>query len=163
MDGPYALLVEKLDIQLTGYLASDAQMLIKATLADLAERYGGEGDETPIEAAEFEPPHGAFFVAYLDGEPVGCGGWRSYGEDGTAAEIKRLYTAPATRGRGIARATLGAIEESAKESGRPGIVLVTGDRQPEAIKLYESAGYRRIPNFGFYRDYEDCICFGRDV
>lgn len=156
--------MEEIQIQRTGYLAPDAQLLIKAAMADLAERYGdGEGDATPVEAAEFEPPHGAFFVAYLGARPVACGGWRSHGEDGAVAEIKRMYTAPVARRRGLARAVLTRVEESAREHGRRRIVLETGDRQPEAIKLYESAGYRRIPNFGYYRDHPGCISLGREL
>jgi GNAT superfamily N-acetyltransferase len=156
--------VERLDIRRTGYLAPDAQLLVKAAMADLAERYGdGEGDATPVDPADFEPPNGCFFVAYLDGEPVACGAWRSHGEDGTTAEIKRMYTAPHVRGRGLARAVLGTVERSAREHGRRRAVLETGDRQQEAIRLYESVGYRRIPNFGYYRDHPGCISLGRDL
>jgi GNAT superfamily N-acetyltransferase len=164
--------VKEIEIRRTGYLAPDAQVLIKAALADLGERYGGgEGDGTPVEPAQFEPPDGAFFVAYLvvgTGEvagdrPVACGAWRSHDGDRTTAEIKRMYTVPAARGRGLARAVLAAVEESARENGRRAVVLETGDRQPEAIKLYESAGYRRIPNFGFYADHPGCVSLGREL
>jgi GNAT superfamily N-acetyltransferase len=156
--------VEEIEIRRTGYLAPVAQVLIKAALADLGERYGGgEGDGTPVEPAQFEPPDGAFFVAYLDTRPVACGAWRSHGGDGTTAEIKRMYTVPAARGRGLARAILATVERSAREHGRRAIVLETGDRQPEAIKLYESAGYRRIPNFGFYADHPGCVSLGRQL
>jgi GNAT superfamily N-acetyltransferase len=156
--------VEKIEIRRTGYLAPDAQLLINAALADLGGRYDdGEGDATPVQPAEFEPPRGAFFVAYLAGEPVACGAWRSHREDGAVAEIKRMFTAPSARGRGQARRVLAAVEDSAREHGRRRIVLETGDRQPEAIKLYESAGYQRIPNFGFYRDHPGCVSLGRDL
>jgi GNAT superfamily N-acetyltransferase len=153
-----------IEIRRAGYLAPDAQRLISAALADLAERYGdGEGDATPVDPAQFEPPHGAFFVAYLDGVPVAAGAWRSHGDDGTVAEIKRMYTAPAARGRGLARAVLAAVEDSARRHGRRQIVLETGDRQPEAIRLYESAGYRRIPNFGYYAGHPGCVSLGREL
>ncbi|MGS2614751.1 GNAT family N-acetyltransferase [Micromonospora sp. LZ34] len=138
-----------------------AQRLIRDALADLGARYGGSGDDTPVDAAEFEPPNGAFLIAMLDGEPVGCGGWRSHGE-GTA-ELKRMYTAPATRGRGVARAVLAAVERSAREQGRKRMILECGDKQPEAIAMYSSAGYQRIPNFGFYKDAPGCLSFGRTL
>jgi GNAT superfamily N-acetyltransferase len=137
--------------------------LVAAALVDLGERYGGSGDGTPIEAVEFDPPEGAFLVAYLDGQPVACGGWRSHERRNEVAEIKRMYTVPGARGRGIARAMLAAVENSARSYGRSRIILETGDRQPEAISLYESAGYERIPNFGFYRFEEGCVSFGRNL
>ncbi|MFI7605557.1 GNAT family N-acetyltransferase [Micromonospora sp. NPDC049366] len=140
-----------------------AQRLIRDALADLGARYGGSGDETPVDPAEFAPPVGAFLVAHLDGEPIGCGGWRSHGAAGDTAELKRMYTAPAARGRGVARAVLAAVERSAREHGRKRMILECGDRQPEAIAMYTSAGYERIPNFGFYKDAPGCISFGRTL
>jgi len=138
-----------------------AQRLIAATLADLAERYGGDGDATPVDPAQFDRPHGIFLLAWLDGVAVGCGAWRSSGEDD--AEIKRMYTAPGARGRGVARAVLGALEATAREAGKRRMILETGDKQPEAIGLYESAGYLQIPNFGYYKDAPGSVCFGREL
>ncbi|GAA4728057.1 hypothetical protein [Phytohabitans rumicis] len=43
------------------------------------------------------------------------------------------------------------------------MALETGGRQPEAIELYLSAGYRRIPDFGHYRDEPDVRSFGKDL
>ncbi|TDC36744.1 GNAT family N-acetyltransferase [Micromonospora sp. KC213] len=151
--------MSQLDIRPLAFDSPVAQSLIRATLADLAQRYGGNGDDTPVHAAEFVPPRGAFLVAYLDGRPVGCGGWRGHGDD--TAELKRMYTDPAARGRGVARAVLAAVEESARYHGRKRIVLECGDKQPEAIALYTSAGYEPIPNFGFYADEPGCLSFGR--
>ncbi|MGN9911569.1 GNAT family N-acetyltransferase [Phytohabitans sp. LJ34] len=156
--------MEKIDIRPVGYLDPDAQALVAAALADLRERYDdGDGDATPIDPTDFDPPHGAFLVAYLDGEPVASGAWRGHGTDGTTAEVKRMYTAPAARGRGIARAVLAEVERSARASGRSRIVLETGGRQPEAIQLYLTAGYSRIADFGFYKDEPDVRSFGKDL
>ncbi|MGC9666294.1 GNAT family N-acetyltransferase [Planosporangium sp. 12N6] len=138
-----------------------ARTLVAAALADLGARYGGSGDETPVHPDEFAPPAGNFLVAWVDGVPAGCGGWRTLADDDAVAEIKRMYTAPEWRGRGVASAVLRAIEESAREAGKKRTVLETGDRQPEAIALYRRLGYERIPNFGFYKDSPDCLSFGR--
>lgn len=153
--------VNEFEIRLANFDSPDARGLIRAALADLAGRYGGEGDQTPIDAAEFVPPAGAFLVAYLGGRPVGCGGWRSHGEAGETAELKRMYTDPTVRGRGVARRVLAAVERSAREYGRKRLILECGDRQPEAIALYEASGYQRIENFGFYRDEPGCVSYGR--
>lgn len=176
--------MDEIEIRLASYDSPDAQRLIGAALSDLAARYGGEGDETPVAAAEFEPPSGAFLIAYLAGKPVGCGAWRSHddvAEPGAAseaiaaggtgaasgaggtAELKRMYTVPEARGRGVARRVLAAVERSAREQGRKRLILECGVQQPEAIALYEASGYQRIPNFGFYRDSPDCLSYGRTL
>ncbi len=138
-----------------------AQRLVSAAMADLGVRYGGSGDDTPVDAAEFVPPAGVFLVGYLDEEPVGCGGWRSHGESGDTAELKRMYTVPAARGRGVARTILAAVERSAREYGRERIILECGDQQPEAVAMYKSQGYQLIDNFGFYREAPGVLSFGR--
>ncbi|HEY8471300.1 MAG TPA: GNAT family N-acetyltransferase [Natronosporangium sp.] len=140
-----------------------AQALVAAAMDDLRSRYGGEGDETPVSASDFEPPNGAFLVAYLDGEPVACAGWRSHGTDGKTAELKRMFTLPAARRRGIARRVLAAVEESARSYGRTRMILETGGLQPEAIKLYQSNGYECIEHFGYYKDAPDVVSLGRDL
>lgn len=145
--------------------------LVAAIMAELNQRYGGDGDgdQTPVEAVEFDPPEGLFLVAWRDGEPVGCGGWRTlshFSEPGIpedVAEIKRMYTAPAARKSGVAAALLSALEKSAREGGMRRVVLETGLPQPEAIALYEKAGYTRIPNYGHYRDDPLCVSYGRDL
>ena len=140
--------------------------LLVEVLDELAQRYGGNGDDTPVAADDFTAPNGAFFVAsgstasgWASGlasgsdsggaRLIGCAGWRRHGED---AELKRMFTTKAARGRGLARRLLATVEESARGAGFRRLILETGERQPEAIALYRSAGYVRIDNFGFYKD-----------
>jgi GNAT superfamily N-acetyltransferase len=136
------------------------QKLVAEAMAELSARYGGSGDDTPVMLTDFDPPGGRFLVADLDGEPVGCAGWRRHGND---AELKRMFTLDAARGRGVARRMLTAIEESARAAGCARVILETGDRQPEAVALYESAGYRRIPDFGYYAGSEGVLSFAREL
>jgi len=164
--------VSDLEIKLTRFGAPAARTLVEAAQADLAARYG-TGDENPIEAIEFDPPEGCFLVAWLDGRPVACGGWRTLSHflevpDSTVtaedvAEIKRMYVAPPVRGTGVAAAVLAALEDSARSAGMRRLVLETGRRQPEAIRFYEKSGYERIANYGYYRDEPDCVSFARDL
>ncbi|GAA2334374.1 GNAT family N-acetyltransferase [Dactylosporangium salmoneum] len=155
--------MNEIDIRLTRYGSRVATELTTAALADLSARYGGDGDTTPIQPGEFDPPEGAFLVAYVDHEPVGCAGFRTFVEDETTAELKRMYVAPEFRGRGVAKALLLAIEGAAREAGRRRIWLETGTAQPEAIGLYERCGYIRIEDFGHYKGYPDVRSFGRDL
>jgi len=152
--------VSEIEIRTVRYGSPGTQRLVADALADLTARYGGSGDDTPVAAIEFEPPAGAFVVAYLNGVPVGCGGWRSHGE---VAELKRMYTVSWARGRGVGRAVLAAVERSARDHGRKRMILECGDRQPEAIAMYEACGYDRIVDFGFYRKHKGVRSYGRDL
>ena len=110
---------------------------------------------------EVAPGQGAFFVAYLGETPIGCGAVRRI-EDGTA-EIKRMYVAPGARGRGIGKQVLMELETEARRLGMRRLVLETGPRNPEAVTLYEHAGYARIPLFGEYVNSEFSICMAKDL
>jgi GNAT superfamily N-acetyltransferase len=134
----------------------DAQRLVAEVQQEYVRRYGGP-DETPLEPTMFDPPRGAFFVLCVEGEPVATGAWRLRGDVevfGTTAtaEVKRMYVAPAGRGRGLARRMLAHLEATAHAAGAEAAVLETGIAQPEAIALYESSGYVPVPGFGHYRD-----------
>lgn len=146
---------------------SDAALLVEEVQEEYTRRYGGR-DETPIDPTYFEEPAGAFFVGYLDGEPVVTGAWRrradvEYAGTRLSAEIKRMYVVPGARGRGLARTMLTHLEDTAREAGAEAMVLETGVRQPEAISLYESAGYSPVPGFGFYRDSPISRCFAKSL
>jgi GNAT superfamily N-acetyltransferase len=152
-----------LDIRTEGYASASAQLLIAEAMADLAERYGGEGDATAVHPEEFDAPNGAFLVAYFDGAPIGCGAWRTNAEEPGAAEIKRVFVRAEARQRGVAWALLRALEDSARAAGRTRAILETGTGQPEAIALYEKAGYVPIPDFGHYKGASGVRSFGRDL
>ncbi|SNT65282.1 Acetyltransferase (GNAT) family protein [Asanoa hainanensis] len=151
--------VEHLDIKRLPFTAPESVALVTELMIDLGARYGSSGDDTPVDPTDFSPPNGDFLVAFLDGEPVGCAGWRVHGAE--EAELKRMYTAPAGRRRGVAKAVLRAIEDSAREAGRKRLILETGDKQPEAIAFYVANGYERIPDFGYYRDSPGVRSYGR--
>jgi GNAT superfamily N-acetyltransferase len=163
--------VTDIEIRSTRYLAPAAQRMVAAALGDLSARYGGVGDDTPIDPMEFNPPEGGFFVAYRQGDPVGCAGWRSHEHldggsaagEAAVAELKRLYVAPDARGAGVASALVAAVEQAVVDRGRTRLILECGMRQPEAIALYEKLGYARIPDFGYYQGWEGVRSFGRDL
>ena len=101
-------------------------------------------------------------------DPVATGAWRrrtdvEVGGSRLTAEVKRMYVAPRARHRGLARQLLGHLERTAREAGAEVMVLETGERQPEAIALYESSGYVPIPGYGYYRDSPVNRCFARPL
>lgn len=77
-----------------------------------------------------------------------------------SAEIKRMYTRPGARGRKLGRAVLDGLTIWAREHGLEQVVLETGDLQAAAIGLYESAGFERIANFGYYVGIKNSWCYG---
>jgi GNAT superfamily N-acetyltransferase len=109
---------------------------------DYRERYGQPSKDVAKDY-DFAPPSGAFFVLVADdAETVAGGALRRLAEG--IGEIKRIWTAPAHRGRGYARGVLAALEDAAAGRGYRVLRLRTGARQPEAMELYRSAGYSRI-------------------
>jgi GNAT superfamily N-acetyltransferase len=78
-------------------------------------------------------------------------------------EVKRMYTLPEYRGKGIASIVLAELEKWAAELGYQKTVLETGKRQPEAIALYEKNNYRQIPNYGQYAGVENSVCFEKEL
>jgi ribosomal protein S18 acetylase RimI-like enzyme len=117
-----------------------------------------------VDPAEFAPPHGLFLVGVVDAVPLACGGWRVHEEPvggESTVEIKRMYVAAAARRRGLARLVLAELERSAARAGHRVVVLNTGYKQPEAVTLYESCGYREIPGYGIYRDMPGAFFYGK--
>lgn len=144
-----------MDLLRLSFTAPDVVTLVEEVQAEYTRRYGGP-DETPLDPTMFDPPQGAFFVGYRAGDPVAMGGWRFRGDVSAfgvspVAEIKRMYVAPRARRSGLARRLLDHLETTARDAGAGAMVLETGTEQPEAIALYESAGYTRVEGFGHYK------------
>jgi GNAT superfamily N-acetyltransferase len=155
-----------------------ATALVGALMVDLNERYAAWTDDwapeereerqassdaeylAEVTAEQVSAPLGAFVVAWLDGEPVACGALRPAGVAGEA-EVKRMYTAPAARRRGIGRLLLDRLEQRAADLGYGALRLETGLAQPEAMALYERAGWQRIESFGRYAGHAASACFGK--
>jgi putative acetyltransferase len=102
-----------------------------------------------LDLAAYQRPEVTLFVAREAGAAIGCGAYELHGDG--SAELKSMFVTPEGRGRGIGRAILAAIEDALR--GRVTTLrLETGVKQPAAIQLYETAGFRRRGPFGKYRD-----------
>jgi GNAT superfamily N-acetyltransferase len=139
--------------------SDDAQALLEELDAEYVRRWG-HGDDAQIVPDEFVLPRGEFFLATLDGEPVGTAGWRL---DRGVAEIKRMFVKPSAQRHGVARAMLNAVERSAIHAGVATLVLVTGELQPEATALYRSSGYVDIEPYGIYADGPSATFLGKQL
>ena len=100
-------------------------------------------------------------VAYVDDEAVGGGAFKPFAD--SAVEIKRMYVRPALRGQGIAQKVLAELETWARELNNTDCVLETGQKQPEAIRLYQRAGYKIIPNYGQYVGVANSVCMNKAI
>jgi putative acetyltransferase len=106
-------------------------------------------------------PGDIYLIAFLDGNPVGCGALRKQ-DDGTI-EVRRMYVLRQARRTGIARAILVRLEEEACHFGYETLLIETGNRQHPARSLYESYGFTRIPPFGPYVNDPVSVCYSKRV
>jgi GNAT superfamily N-acetyltransferase/SAM-dependent methyltransferase len=151
-----------LDVRREDLRSPVAVAMIAALDAELVQRYPEEAEtHVRLEREEVEEGRGAFVVAYLDGEPVGCGAIRRIDTD--TGELKRMYVVPQARGRGIGRHVLARLENEGHRLGVKRILLVTGQRQPEALALYASAGFVPVPPFGEYAGWPLIVSLAKDL
>lgn len=148
-----------LQIRRTNSEDADFVPLVRLLDADLAER---DGDEHGF-YAQFNKIAALkqVVVGYAEGQPVACGAFKPFDE--SSVEVKRMYVLPEWRSRGLASEILLELERWAGELGFARCVLETGKKQPEAIRLYQKAGYAIIPNFGQYAGVENSVCFEKNL
>ena len=127
---------------------ADARRCLRAYYAELGRRSDRPFDPrsgSTAEPHEVRAPAGAFLVAYLGGEPIGCGAVKHL--PGGPTDIKRMWVAESARGLGIGRQLLRELEQLARDSGAEEARLETNAALVEAIALYRSAGYAEVPAF----------------
>ena len=100
-------------------------------------------------------------LAHEDGDAVACGAIKEY-EPGIM-EVKRMFTQPETRGKGIASQVLTQLEAWAKELGYTKCILETGKHMHDAVHLYQKNGYTVIPNYGQYAGVDTSVCFEKTI
>lgn len=100
-------------------------------------------------------------VAYKNNTAVACGAFKPFSKE--TVEIKRMFVLPEYRGQAIAQRVLRELENWASELHNHTCVLETGKRQPEAIRLYEKAGYKQIPNYGQYKNMTNSVCMEKQL
>ncbi len=137
----------------------DFQILVNLLDEDLRIR---DGDEHSF-YAQFNTIESIrnVIVCYIDDRAIGCGAFKEY--DQTKVEIKRMFVLPAHRGHGIGLNILRELELWAAELNYPECILETGKKQPEAIRLYQKAGYALIKNYGQYENVENSVCMMKAI
>ncbi|HAM01958.1 MAG TPA: GNAT family N-acetyltransferase [Acidimicrobiaceae bacterium] len=147
-----------MDLRRVGMGDAEVRPLLSGLAQEYDSRYGENAEMTRASQDEFDPPSG-LFVVLMDGPTTAAGGgFRRY--DQTTCEVKRMWTHPAYRRRGLAARILGILEDAAWEAGYVRLILETGPRQPEAEALYVARGYDRIE---FYGHYPEARAFSLDL
>jgi GNAT superfamily N-acetyltransferase len=100
-------------------------------------------------------------VVYENDKAIGCGAIKEYSPG--CMEVKRMFTTPESRGKGIATKILAELEKWAAELSYKKCILETGNKQTEAIGLYKKNGYQLIPNYGQYAGVENSFCFEKGL
>lgn len=157
------------------YLDARAVALREAMDVEIGARYADRFGSTDVErAAELNRAFAidpatmvATFIVEIDGVPAAHAALRRLERPGAPGqadvewELKRLVTLAAHRGRGLSRLLIRAVEDEARRRGASRLILQTGDRQPEAVRLYDYLGYRPIPIYEPYTVMAESLCFER--
>jgi putative acetyltransferase len=139
----------------------DSLLLLASLRAELREKYPDELRGFSPTPDEFMIPGAVFVVARQSGKAVGCGAIRPLAPG--VAEVKRMFVAREARGCGVGKAVLEKLETLARKSGYRVIRLETGLKQPEAIALYEAAGFKPYPCYGPYATNPLSVCFEKKL
>ncbi|TNC27731.1 bifunctional helix-turn-helix transcriptional regulator/GNAT family N-acetyltransferase [Amycolatopsis alkalitolerans] len=142
------LVASTVEVAVTDPRSPAARTCLRAYFDEIGERFENGFEHgrslTPDEAV-MTPPAGAFLVATLHGEPVGCGGFLF--QDNDSAYLKRMWVAGTVRGLGLGRRLLTELERHAVAGGARRARLETNRVLNEAIGLYRAAGYREVEPF----------------
>lgn len=139
---------DQLSIDVVDPRSDDAVAAVRAYIDELDRRFSGgfdPGDAIGTDAHELEPPTGVFLLARVDGVVVGCGGLQTIGPG--VGEVKRMWVAPGTRGRGVGKRLLAELEDHARSLGHHVVRLDTNSTLTEAVAMYRRAGYREIERY----------------
>lgn len=132
---------------------------LRAVMDDeLGARYSVDGepiDALTLAALAVNPSdvRATVLVIDHDGTPIAHAALRMLRGDW---EVKRVIVSGDQRGRGVGSALMLELERIARAEGASRLILQTGDRQPEAVALYEKIGYTPIP---LYEPYATAIPF----
>ena len=151
-----------LSIEARDPLSDEALFLLHETALEARELYQDLVDPaTPMPTNQPRRPGDTYLIAFLDGNPVGCGALRKL--DDRTAEVRRMYVLRRARRVGTGRAMLVRLEDEAARLGYEMLLLETGNRQGAAMALYESYGFTRIPLFGPCLNDPTSVCYSNQV
>lgn len=134
------------DFVIRPWQAAD-QQAIAAVIGTVLAEYGldwnpelADRDVLAVEKYYLESG-GEFWTVEQQGKIVGSGGYYPIDRGHQAVEIRKMYLLPTSRGRGLGRFLLTALEKSIAQKNFQEIWVETASILVEAVQLYESSGY----------------------
>ncbi|WP_106917418.1 GNAT family N-acetyltransferase [Chryseobacterium aurantiacum] len=137
----------------------DFQNLVKHLDATLAE-HNGDDHEFFDQFNKIDTIKNCI-VVYIDEAPAACGAFKEFSMD--TVEIKRMFTNPKFRKKGLGTTIVNELEDWAKALGYKKAVLETSQDLKNAISVYEKCGFYKIPNYGQYIGVDNSVCYEKRV
>jgi len=141
--------VQHVTVQVSDPATVEARRLIAKLDEYLSDLYPAESNHL-LSVEALQQPGVTFLLARVDGQAIGCGAFVNRG--GEYAEVKRMFVLPEFRGLKVGWRILDELESRARDAGLALARLEAGVSQPQALQLYERAGYWRCGRFGDYPD-----------
>ena len=138
----------------------DLIFLIKELDAYLIDKY----PDRPVFSIDLEKEdlgNIIFIIGYIDNVPAACGALRLFNDD--VCELKRMFVLKEHRGIGLSKKIYYELEKQALLNKKRLIRLETGNKQHEAVNLYKKLGFKRIPNYGDFKEDKISICFEKKI
>ena len=151
--------MKDINIIRTNTLNPKIKELIKFLDKELRDYYGDVQDNyTPHNDVSKGFPA---ILIEQNGLSIGCGAFKPY--DKTSGELKRIFLKKEVRGKGLSKHLMKALEDWMLEENLSVAILETGDKQPEALGLYQKLGYKPIPKYGVYVNMPNSICTKKEL
>ena len=134
-----------------GLLIREHWEWLRGRYADMVDAIGdhqGLSDELDHLSTVYGPPRGKVFLALRDGQVVGGIAYRDLGDG--ACEMKRLFVPVRFQGHGTGRRLCETLIEAATADGYDVMRLDTGEKNSEALVMYESLGFQPCPAYHEY-------------
>jgi putative acetyltransferase len=115
------------------------------------EEFGREVDHI-LDVESLLQPSITFVGAWSGEQALGCGAVRRASDgQGAFGEVKRMWVEPAVRGQRVGERILEQLQAVMQAEGVTRLFLETGNRQPEALRLYERCGWKRCAAYAGYQ------------
>jgi ribosomal protein S18 acetylase RimI-like enzyme len=136
--------------------------LFRDYVAGLGIDLGFQGIDAELASlpGKYARPDGLVLLAWEGGEPVGVVAYRRFAPG--ECEMKRLYVAPAARGRGAGRQLCDRLLAEARAAGYRRMLLDTGDWLVAALALYRALGFTEIPAY-YHNPIAGTVYMARDL
>lgn len=100
-------------------------------------------------------------IAYDGQHAVGCAALRKYSE--TEIEVKRVFVQESYRCQHIGGQMLAHLITYAQNTRYQKMLLETGAFLEASVCLYKRYGFKRIENYGDYKNMPESLCMGREI